>query len=110
MSPAEREIYRTRKRKNWRDCTDGRSAFARQLKKLYNLDVEDYARMFEAQNGLCAIGKESLNSDGDCHMDHNHRTGQLRALLCRKCNVMIGMADDDQIKLAEAILYLRRFP
>ena len=42
-------------------------------------------------------------------IDHNHSTGEFRALLCRKCNTGIGMFDEDTNKLTNALKYLEHF-
>jgi hypothetical protein len=39
-------------------------------------------------------------------VDHNHKTGAVRGLLCCKCNFILGHADDDVGILRRAISYL----
>jgi len=39
-------------------------------------------------------------------MDHDHKTGELRGLLCDRCNRSIGLLGDDAMTLTRAILYL----
>jgi hypothetical protein len=39
-------------------------------------------------------------------VDHNHKTGRVRGLLCKRCNVAIGMLDDNPKLLARALEYL----
>ena len=62
------------------------------LKNLYNLSVEDYDQMFVSQNSKCAIcgiAQDDLN-----HLlcvDHNHKTGKIRQLVCRRCNLLIDV-------------------
>jgi hypothetical protein len=52
----------------------------------------------------CAIcGAESE------HLDHSHATGAIRAALCAKCNIGIGMMSDDAKRLREAANYIERF-
>ncbi|MGD0053597.1 MAG: endonuclease domain-containing protein, partial [Vulcanimicrobiaceae bacterium] len=43
------------------------------------------------------------------HVDHDHRTNEVRGLLCRWCNQMLGSAKDDPARLRGAIDYLSRF-
>lgn len=43
-------------------------------------------------------------------IDHNHLTGEVRGLLCTKCNGAIGMFDDDPDKMSKAIRYLKDGP
>lgn len=40
------------------------------------------------------------------HADHNHKTGKFRGTLCSDCNMLIGFANDDVLKLAKAQIYL----
>ena len=81
------------------------------LKKL-GLTFEDYQRMLKIQNGVCKIcGKpEKVKRKGKFKrlaIDHNHKTGHLRGLLCSKCNMLIGLAQENIHILEEAIKYLK---
>ena len=40
------------------------------------------------------------------NIDHNHETGEIRGILCHKCNTGIGLLNDDQELLKKAITYL----
>ncbi len=66
------------------------------------------ASMWEAQNGLCAIGGEILERGKFTHVDHCHKTGRVRALLCHHCNMGIGHFKDNTEKLSAAIKYLEQ--
>ena len=44
----------------------------------------------------------------DRHIDHDHSTGQIRGVLCRKCNVALGFVDDNTQKLKNLIKYLEK--
>lgn len=77
----------------------------RDLKRRYNLSLEEYYRMYIDQNHRCAIcGKKSENKK--LAVDHNHSTGAIRALLCSNCNTMIGLAKEDPYILQSAMNYL----
>jgi len=73
------------------------------LKVLYNLTIEQFNEMFERQEGGCGIctrvGQKLV-------IDHDHKTGKVRGLLCAKCNHGLGRFDDDPVKLQNAIMYL----
>lgn len=72
----------------------------------YGISPQEYESMVEAQNGLCAIcGKE--NKRRLC-IDHNHKTEQVRDLLCDRCNTAIGQFEDDPELLKLAAEYLER--
>ena len=65
--------------------------------------------MYDVQNGVCAICKKS--GDGKWKklcVDHDHKTGKVRQLLCRRCNMILGQAYDDSGLLADMIAYLNR--
>ena len=66
--------------------------------------------MAVAQNGKCAIcGYEFLKGKPqNCHIDHNHTTGKIRGLLCAKCNLLLGCANDNIPTLYKAIDYLKQ--
>jgi Recombination endonuclease VII len=68
-----------------------------------------YDRLFEQQNGLCRIcGTDNpRNQWGRFAMDHDHRTKEVRGLLCHPCNRALGMFKDDVGLLACAIDYLQ---
>ena len=78
------------------------------LRKAYDLAPECYAEMLEQQGGVCALcGK--TNKDGHAlAVDHNHTTGNLRDLLCRKCNMGLGLFNEDIEVLTKTIEYLKK--
>lgn len=76
--------------------------------KKFDITLEQYDTLFGAQSGVCAIcGKPQANG-WRLDVDHDHETGIVRGLLCRKCNQTLGMVDDDKGRLLEAALYLER--
>ncbi len=79
----------------------------RDLKK-YDISDEQYKQLSVKQNNRCAIcsGLE-LNLRYLC-IDHNHRTGKVRGLLCHKCNTILGFVNEDVKILQNAIKYLKR--
>ena len=59
------------------------------LKRKYNMTLEQYDQMFETQGGVCAIcGLPELMKR--LAVDHNHKTGEIRGLLCYSCNTKLG--------------------
>jgi hypothetical protein len=71
----------------------------------YGLTGEDFNRMLAVQGGRCAICALAAPL---LHVDHNHATGAVRALLCRECNVGLGKFRDDPVLLRSAAAYLER--
>lgn len=81
----------------------------------HNFSQRAYDKMLEAQGGGCAIcgRKPSRTIVGKqirtrLALDHNHATGEVRGLLCRTCNVSLGMFGDRPELLEAAAKYLRR--
>lgn len=76
--------------------------------KKYGITEDKYREMVLNQNNLCKICKEmtSTISHGKLVIDHCHKTGVVRGLLCGSCNVMLGNAKDSIKILKSAIDYL----
>lgn len=73
----------------------------------YGLLHEDYLLMLKNQKYRCKICKEKF--DKTPHVDHDHETGQVRGLLCRGCNSLLGFAKESPTILSSATQYLRDF-
>ena len=57
------------------------------LKRSFGITVEQYDELFEKQNGCCAVcEKHQDNFRTRLAVDHNHKTGEIRGLLCNNCN------------------------
>ena len=86
------------------------------LRKIRSERGEAAAVWFEKQKPMCKIcGKtvhkapeNSKDKQNQAVIDHDHKTGKLRGLLCHQCNVGIGNFKDDVNILMNAILYLSR--
>jgi len=50
--------------------------------------------MWESQDGKCAICGKQFQTPFNARVDHNHRTGEVRGLLCHRCNVGLGYIED----------------
>ncbi|MGY2003734.1 endonuclease VII domain-containing protein [Blastococcus sp. SYSU DS1024] len=72
------------------------------LKRRYGITAERADVMLEAQGGLCAICRAAPAQ----HVDHDHATGAVRALLCFNCNGGLGQFRDDPYLLHVAAFYL----
>jgi hypothetical protein len=79
---------------------------ASKLKKKYNITNEKYENMKTEQNNKCAICDNVLGFGHLSAIDHCHKTGMVRGLLCRGCNLLLGNAKDSTDILKSAILYL----
>lgn len=60
------------------------------------------------QRGKCALCDEQMSAETAC-LDHDHTTGVLRGVLCRRCNVGLGFFKDSEELLMQAIDYLRKY-
>lgn len=74
----------------------------------YGITTDDYNRMFDEQEGRCAIClKHQSEFNKRLHVDHCHKTNQVRGLLCHNCNLSIGRLGEDIKTLERAIRYLQ---
>jgi len=79
------------------------------LIRYYGINLECYNKMFEEQSGCCAIcGRHQSTITQSLGVDHNHKTGQIRELLCRNCNVALGCVNDDIEWLGSLIEYVKK--
>ena len=78
------------------------------LKKKYGIIYAEYEKMLTEQKGLCAICGKAEAENKRLAVDHCHRTGKIRSLLCGKCNKAIGLLDDDPELMKQAIEYMRK--
>lgn len=74
----------------------------------YGITPDDYHRAFRAQGGACAICRTPAENDIALHVDHCHRTGDVRGLLCQPCNHGIGLLKDSPTTLRRALRYLEQ--
>jgi hypothetical protein len=75
----------------------------------YRIRLSDYMKMYEEQDGRCAIcliAPTGENSWDKLCVDHDHSTGKVRKLLCRECNWGLGKFADDPERLLAAAAYL----
>lgn len=97
--------------KAWRDRNPEK---ARKLCRKHNwlrdgivLTTEQYDAMLAVQGGCCKIcGIHESELIKSLHADHSHLTGQIRGLVCQRCNSMLGFARDNPDVLRCAAAYL----
>jgi hypothetical protein len=80
-------------------------------KKRYGIDLQEYNKLLISQNNECAICKIDENEikhgrNTYFAVDHCHKTGKVRGLLCYKCNSVLGFVNDSIDNLGNAIKYL----
>ena len=82
------------------------------IKKKYGISKDQYESMHTSQRGVCDIcgEPETARFKGKTKalaVDHCHETGEVRSLLCSRCNLMLGKAKDSPDLLDKAAAYLR---
>ena len=82
-------------------------------KRTYGITVQEYLDIAESQNFKCKLcGNDNFKMaeyhSGVLVVDHCHKTGQVRGLLCHNCNRALGLFDDNADTLRNAISYLER--
>jgi hypothetical protein len=77
---------------------------ASHLKRNYGLTTDDYAAMFHAQGGVCAICGRKPPPGKNLYVDHDHKTTKVRGLLCNACNQTLGWVDAN---LTSILKYLK---
>lgn len=84
---------------------------AYRIKKEYGLTPEQYQEIFKWQNGVCYICLKP-SKIRRLAVDHSHVTGEVRGLLCRRCNrELLGYFANDQVEMFQrAINYLTKTP
>jgi hypothetical protein len=83
---------------------------SKHLEYKYGLTIEDYEQMLVDQEHKCAICgiEEKYAENARLCVDHDHTTGEVRALLCKKCNQAIGLFQDNPEFCESAGRYLRK--
>lgn len=77
------------------------------LMRQYKMSLNDEKELLARQNGSCAICTTPLIlGEQKVHIDHNHKTGHVRGLLCQKCNLGLGLFNDNPLLLLRAVMYL----
>jgi hypothetical protein len=102
----KKRINSQRKRNYQKDKT---KAIESNLKRYYGIDLIVYDQIFKNQKGRCKICfLHQLKFERRFDVDHNHKTGKIRGLLCIRCNRGIGLLKDNIKILKRAIRYLQQ--
>lgn len=110
----KKDMIAKRKKKQYDNNGNGlKKSRIKELKYKYGISLEEYDILFQKQNGVCAIcgknKKEQRGKRNDClSIDHDHKTGKIRGLLCSTCNWGLGQFRDDPLLLLKAIEYLKK--
>ena len=93
--------------KKWRE-NNPEAHIGYDLKALYGMPLEEFRRREELQLGGCAICKMPCKTGQRLSVDHDHKTNVVRDLLCKRCNLILGLANDDELLLFDILDYLKR--
>lgn len=108
--PAVKARHNARTKKFYSENKTRYRMYARksELKSLYNITPEVYDEMLSKQNDKCRIcSRHKSEFTYKLCVDHHHTTNQVRGLLCKPCNLIIGNAKDSSQILSNAIRYLQ---
>lgn len=72
----------------------------------YGITPDQYNALLDDQNGVCAICYDKCITRAWLCVDHDHKTGKVRGLLCSRCNTALGLFKDDVLRLCDAVAYL----
>ena len=110
---AERKRNYLRFRRNrYRILDQGKESHYR---RKYGITLEQLSALYKEQGEKCACCGVQLpnpattktkHGRGQWHLDHDHETGEIRGVLCHRCNMGLGMFKDDTLRLQKAIRYL----
>jgi Autographiviridae endonuclease VII len=80
------------------------------LFRTYGLTPEDVELIMASQADSCAAcGCDLLTTKYRVHVDHDHGTGAVRAMLCHPCNSALGLLEDSPARVEALLVYIRRF-
>ena len=98
-----------------RPYTGGKDVSSRRtrMKSKYGLSLDDYDRIFSNQSGCCCICNKPERATvygvvKRLAVDHCHKTGKIRGLLCNSCNALLAKINDNVDWLEAAITYLKK--
>jgi Recombination endonuclease VII len=108
------EGYRVARREEsraYRAKYPGRHAhtmWKRNILLLYNLTPEKWQDLFDAQGGLCDLCGQPPDAEERLSVDHSHDTGKVRALVHKRCNLIIDYFEKYRVACDNAPDYLER--
>ncbi len=89
------------------DCKECKSKKSREAK--YGLSNDDFINMLKQQNYTCVMCNTKHTQEKPLCVDHCHKTGIIRELLCSNCNTAIGMFGDSLETAKNAVKYLEKW-
>lgn len=102
--PAEKVKRQMRERK--RNSLNPLAKKDSELRRLYGIGIDVYLKMLQDQEEVCKICKQECKTKYSLSVDHDHKSGKIRGLLCNRCNRAIGMFEDNPELLRLAAEYI----
>lgn len=79
-----------------------------EMRRRYGIGTAERDRIVREQEGRCAICREPFSERRKPHIDHCHKEGHIRGVLCFTCNKALGMFGDDEKGIARVLGYFHR--
>ena len=83
-------------------------AISNQLKVKYGITLEYKEQMYEKQGRKCKLCDKPFSNLSDAHVDHSHLTDQVRSLVHRDCNTLIGWIENNLELIPKVFAYLEK--
>ena len=96
------------RRRYYEENKENIRAYARdyQRRRRYHLDADAHAALLKSQNGKCAACERTDPGPKGWIVDHDHKTGKVRGIVCHKCNVVIGSIERNAYTIKKLFLYI----
>ena len=94
---------------NWCKSCFNKRMKSYNLESRYGITHAEKMQMIKLQNNCCVICNTEFKTDKSTHVDHCHKTGQIRAILCHSCNTGLGAFKDSVLILERAIDYKLKY-
>lgn len=108
-NPEEYKKRRSEYRKGWK-AKNPEKHYANKkhesLKRKYGITLDQFNEILSDQGFKCKSCNENLDINKSRHVDHCHKTGKIRGILCLHCNVALGYVKDSIDRLKSLIKYL----
>jgi len=109
----ENREFLSERQKQWSKNNEEKRKYQKRKSKLkiaYGITPEQVGEMIKSQNSRCAIcGTENPGgTHNKWNIDHDHKTGKVRGILCHYCNVTLGNVNDSVVILEKMIEYLKK--
>ena len=101
-------LCNTSEKRKWYEKNKNKSRDTK-YKKKFGISLDEVTNILTLQNNKCDICKVPIEMGPKTHLDHDHKTGQVRGFLCQKCNHGLGLFNDSQEFLKSALLYLEKY-